>query len=136
MSTLLPYFPNDPQQVERKRHIGNDMVVIIFKEGNFPFNPSLIHSQFPHIYLLIQLSGIVNGIPQFQFQTLRHTDVPEFGPPTPSGVIPANSPALKSFILTKVINGENAALKAPTFANKLRRTRQETLKLMITPVSK
>ena len=31
VSTLLPFFPADPQQVERKRHIGNDLVVIIFQ---------------------------------------------------------------------------------------------------------
>jgi RAP1 GTPase activating protein 1 len=46
VSTMIPHTPNDTQQVERKRHIGNDIVVIIFKEGNTPFNPSLIRSHF------------------------------------------------------------------------------------------
>ena len=46
VSTLIPYYPKDEQQVERKRHIGNDIVVIIFKEGNTPFDPMCIRSQF------------------------------------------------------------------------------------------
>jgi len=47
VSTLLPFFPDDPQQVERKRHLGNDVVLIIFREEpNEPFSPLTIRSQF------------------------------------------------------------------------------------------
>jgi len=46
VATLLPYNPSDPQQVCKKRHIGNDVVVIIFKENNIPFDPLAIRSQF------------------------------------------------------------------------------------------
>ena len=46
VSTLIPYTPGDQQQVERKRHLGNDIVVILFKEGNTPFDPLVIRSQF------------------------------------------------------------------------------------------
>jgi len=30
VSTLLPFTPNDEQQIERKRHLGNDVVMIVF----------------------------------------------------------------------------------------------------------
>jgi len=36
-------------KVERKRHLGNDVVLIIFREAgenNVPFNPKVIRSQF------------------------------------------------------------------------------------------
>lgn len=33
VSTYIPYYSKDQQQVERKRHIGNDVVVIIFRDG-------------------------------------------------------------------------------------------------------
>lgn len=46
VSTMLPFNPNDEQQVCKKRHIGNDVVVIIFKENNIPFDPLCIRSQF------------------------------------------------------------------------------------------
>lgn len=46
VAPFLPFNPLDPQQLERKRHIGNDVVVIIFKEGNQKFDPKIIPTQF------------------------------------------------------------------------------------------
>lgn len=40
---MLPYTPDDPQQLARKRHLGNDVVVIIFQEV----------SQFALIWLIV-----------------------------------------------------------------------------------
>jgi hypothetical protein len=39
MFHVAPYLnasPSDPQQLGRKRHIGNDVVTIVFYEGNSP----------------------------------------------------------------------------------------------------
>ena len=33
VSTFIPYTEDDDQQLGRKRHLGNDIVVIIFQEG-------------------------------------------------------------------------------------------------------
>lgn len=41
-----------PLQVERKRHIGNDIVTIVFQEGDdasSSFKPSMIRSHFTRI---------------------------------------------------------------------------------------
>lgn len=49
VSTMLPYSKNNPQQLERKRHIGNDIVNIIYTDDpSFidTFNPNCIKSQF------------------------------------------------------------------------------------------
>jgi hypothetical protein len=46
VSTLLPYYPRDEQQVERKRHLGNDIVVIVFLEPGAQFTPRLMTTQF------------------------------------------------------------------------------------------
>ncbi|KAI4577578.1 hypothetical protein MJT46_003413 [Ovis ammon polii x Ovis aries] len=49
VSTMLPYSKENKQQVERKRHIGNDIVTIVFQEGEEPspaFKPSMIRSHF------------------------------------------------------------------------------------------
>lgn len=54
VSTLLPQ-SGDKQQVERKRHIGNDIVNIVFVDDPaqvLTFDPSLIKSQFTRILLL------------------------------------------------------------------------------------
>lgn len=58
VSTLLPFTPNDPSQIQRKRHIGNDIVTIIFQEENTPFHPSMIKSSFLHVFLVIQPTQI------------------------------------------------------------------------------
>ncbi|KAB0406910.1 hypothetical protein E2I00_002040 [Balaenoptera physalus] len=55
VSTMLPYSKENKQQVERKRHIGNDIVTIVFQEGEEPspaFKPSMIRSHFTRILSL------------------------------------------------------------------------------------
>lgn len=51
-------------QVERKRHIGNDIVTIVFQEGEEPspaFKPSMIRSHFTRILGLRGRSRLAGG---------------------------------------------------------------------------
>ena len=55
VSTMLPYSINDKQQLTRKRHIGNDLVTIVFQEaGSLPFSPKTIRSQYQHIFIVVR----------------------------------------------------------------------------------
>jgi RAP1 GTPase activating protein 1 len=54
VSTLLPHSNKDDQQLEKKRHIGNDRVAIIFQEENSYFSPSMINSRLLHVFIVIQ----------------------------------------------------------------------------------
>lgn len=80
VSTMLPYTPNNKQQVSqvfktripvscvldltsvlhhlqllRKRHIGNDIVTIVFQEpGAKAFSPKNIRSHFQHVFVVVQ----------------------------------------------------------------------------------
>jgi hypothetical protein len=46
VSTMLPYLPADPKQLARKKHIGNDRCVIIFRDGeSAPLHPAIIASK-------------------------------------------------------------------------------------------
>lgn len=65
VSTLLPFTPNDSSQIQRKRHIGNDIVTIVFQEDNTPFHPSMIKSNFLHVFLVIQPAQ-VRSIPCYK----------------------------------------------------------------------
>lgn len=48
-------------QVERKRHIGNDIVNIVFIEGDLSeFSPSCIKSQFTRILFKEQIKSLTN----------------------------------------------------------------------------
>lgn len=42
-------------QLQRKRHIGNDIVAILFQEENTPFVPDMIASNFLHAYIVVQV---------------------------------------------------------------------------------
>ncbi|KAK6304388.1 hypothetical protein J4Q44_G00249740 [Coregonus suidteri] len=56
VSTLLPYTPNNKQQLLRKRHIGNDIVTIVFQEpGALPFTPKTIRSHFQHVFIIVRV---------------------------------------------------------------------------------
>eukprot|EP01122_Echinamoeba_exundans_P004578 TRINITY_DN1465_c0_g1_i2.p1 TRINITY_DN1465_c0_g1~~TRINITY_DN1465_c0_g1_i2.p1 ORF type:complete len:439 (+),score=92.32 TRINITY_DN1465_c0_g1_i2:1042-2358(+) len=56
VSTMLPYSTQNMQQLERKRHIGNDVVVIVFQDGpTGGFKPSTITSKFNHVYIVVQV---------------------------------------------------------------------------------
>ena len=54
VATMLPFVSTDEQKLERKRHLGNDVVMIGYKEGKTKFDPSCIHSMFNHIFIVIQ----------------------------------------------------------------------------------
>ncbi|EPY83342.1 GTPase activating Rap/RanGAP domain-like 3 isoform 1 [Camelus ferus] len=68
VSTMLPYSKENKQQVERKRHIGNDIVTIVFQEGEEPspaFKPSMIRSHFTRKdarLFVFRLSAVQKGI--------------------------------------------------------------------------
>lgn len=44
-------------QLQRKRHIGNDIVATVFQEDATPFVPDMIASNFLHAYILVQVEN-------------------------------------------------------------------------------
>lgn len=42
-------------QLQRKRHIGNDIVAVVFQEEATPFVPDMIASNFLHAFVLVQV---------------------------------------------------------------------------------
>ncbi|XP_009947917.1 PREDICTED: rap1 GTPase-activating protein 1, partial [Leptosomus discolor] len=61
VSTKLPFTEGDSQQLQRKRHIGNDIVAIIFQDESTPFVPDMIASNFLHAYVVVQLTHGATG---------------------------------------------------------------------------
>lgn len=128
VSTLLPYTPNNKQQLLRKRHIGNDIVTIIFQEPHAkPFTPKTIRSHFQHVFILVrQVAG--PGPTKYSVAVSRSKEVPVFGPPIAEGAIYSKCKAFSEFLLSKVINAENAAHRSDKFRSMAQRTRFEYLK--------
>ncbi|KAM9168579.1 LOW QUALITY PROTEIN: signal-induced proliferation-associated 1-like protein 3 [Mergus octosetaceus] len=129
VSTMLPYTPNNRQQLLRKRHIGNDIVTIIFQEpGALPFTPQNVRSHFQHVFIIVRAHSPCTDNVCYSVAVTRSKDVPPFGPPIPNGVTFRKSDVFRDFLLAKVINAENAAHKSDKFHTMATRTRQEYLK--------
>ncbi|XP_009078420.1 PREDICTED: signal-induced proliferation-associated 1-like protein 3, partial [Acanthisitta chloris] len=129
VSTMLPYTPNNRQQLLRKRHIGNDIVTIIFQEpGALPFTPQNIRSHFQHVFIIVRVHQPCTDNVSYSVAVTRSKDVPPFGPPIPPGVTFRKSELFRDFLLAKAINAENAAPKSDKFHTMATRTRQEYLK--------
>ncbi|XP_068934622.1 signal-induced proliferation-associated 1-like protein 3 [Petaurus breviceps papuanus] len=129
VSTMLPYTPNNRQQLLRKRHIGNDIVTIIFQEpGALPFTPQNIRSHFQHVFIIVRVHNPCTDAVCYSVAVSRSKDAPPFGPPIPNGVTFRKSDVFRDFLLAKVINAEHAAHKSDKFHTMATRTRQEYLK--------
>jgi len=129
VSTLLPFSPANRQQLERKRHIGNDVVVLVFQDGQTGgFNPKTITSKFNHVYAVIQkVQGV--GETRYKFALVSKEGVKPHGPVIPSKEYWKKDDEFRNFLLTKLINSERAAYFAPGFAQT--RTRRLWLKDII-----
>ncbi|KAM9113062.1 signal-induced proliferation-associated 1-like protein 3 isoform 3-T6 [Pangshura tecta] len=130
VSTMLPYTLNNRQQLLRKRHIGNDIVTIIFQEpGALPFTPQNIRSHFQHVFIIVRVHSPCTDNVCYSVAVTRSKDAPPFGPPIPSGGVTfRKSDVFRDFLLAKVISAENAAHKSDKFHTMATRTRQEYLK--------
>lgn len=131
VSTLLPYTEGDPQQLQRKRHIGNDIVAIVFQESNTPFSPDMIASHFLHAFIVIQPLEPNTVNTRYKISVTARDDVPFFGPTLPSPAVFRKGTELKEFLLTKLINAENACYKADKFAKLELRTRTSLLQNLV-----
>ncbi|XP_061682880.1 signal-induced proliferation-associated 1-like protein 3 isoform X2 [Syngnathoides biaculeatus] len=129
ISTMLPYMPNNPQQLLRKRHIGNDIVTLIFQEpGALPFTPQNIRSHFQHVFVIVRVHNPCSENTCYSVAVTRMKDVPSFGPPIPSSVTFRDADTFRNFLLAKIINAENATHKSEKFHTMATRTRQEYLR--------
>uniref|UniRef100_A0A667WLM8 RAP1 GTPase activating protein n=1 Tax=Myripristis murdjan TaxID=586833 RepID=A0A667WLM8_9TELE len=130
VSTKLPYTEGDSQQLQRKRHIGNDIVAIVFQEENTPFVPDMIASNFLHAYVVVQVENACSDNTTYKVSVTARDDVPFFGPALPDPAIFKKGPEFHEFLYTKLINAEYACYKAEKFAKLEERTRSALLETL------
>lgn len=129
VSTLLPLLPNDPSRLERKRHIGNDVVVIIFKDTQpgKPSSPLPIQfaSHMTHVYVVVEIDHARSTDEQvvYRVNIASKDDVPDSEPHLPSPPVFEESDLFRTLLLTKLINAERASYLAAELkmANKRKR---------------
>ncbi|XP_029957304.1 rap1 GTPase-activating protein 2-like [Salarias fasciatus] len=127
VSTKLPFTEGDAQQLQRKRHIGNDIVAVVFQEEATPFVPDMIASNFLHAFVLVQAEEPCGDNTSYKVSVTAREDVPQFGPPLPNPAVFKKGPEFREFLLTKLINAELACYKSDRFARLEERTRAALL---------
>ncbi|KAM4580666.1 rap1 GTPase-activating protein 2 isoform 1-T1 [Odontesthes bonariensis] len=134
VTTKLPYTEGDPQQLQRKRHIGNDIVALVYQEGKTPFLCDVIKSHFLHCFLVvrkIQREEDAGGT-AYKVSVTGREDVPPFGPVIPDPPLFTDNYQLREFLLTKLINAEISCYKAEQFSRLELRTRSSLLESLQT----
>ena len=123
VARLLPYCESDKQQLARKRHIGNDIVAIVFQEEPTPFSPDIISSQFLHAFIVVQPTKER----EYKISVVTKSDVANFGPTLMYQGLYQQSPALREQLLAKLISAEQACYKSNKFLSLEQRTRYSML---------
>eukprot|EP01087_Luapelamoeba_hula_P013422 TRINITY_DN3831_c0_g1_i4.p1 TRINITY_DN3831_c0_g1~~TRINITY_DN3831_c0_g1_i4.p1 ORF type:complete len:201 (-),score=24.59 TRINITY_DN3831_c0_g1_i4:27-629(-) len=82
--TNMPTEAKDEQQVNKKRHVGNDMVHIVWSEHTRDYEPTTIVSQFndAHIVIYPREDGL------FRIQIFKKGRIGLFGPLQDGAVVP------------------------------------------------
>jgi len=130
VSVMLPFNHKDKQQLERKRHIGNDIVVIVFIDGDTLYRPTTISSRQVHVVLVVKAVTLPDDPGQrcYRLAVVSKDGVPEFGPPLNANGLYKKDEDFKNFFYAKLMNAEKASYAAPILGNKLTRTRTALLK--------
>ncbi|XP_045500814.1 rap1 GTPase-activating protein 1 isoform X2 [Colias croceus] len=136
VAPLLPHTAGDAQQLQRKRHVGNDIVAIVFQERATPFTPDMIASHFLHAFIVVTPVESAEGETRYKVAVTARRDVPFFGPTLPQPPIFRKGREFKDFLLTKLINAENACYKAEKFAELKSRTRTSLLQTLAEKLKK
>jgi Rap/ran-GAP len=63
VASMLPYRVDDlpATKLHRKRHIANDSIVIVFKEGDAPFDPSIVRTKYTQVYFVVEARAAAAG---------------------------------------------------------------------------
>ncbi|XP_064499525.1 signal-induced proliferation-associated protein 1 isoform X2 [Pseudopipra pipra] len=132
VSTMLPFTPRNPQQLLRKRHIGNDIVTIVFQEpGARPFSPRALRSHFQHIFIVVRVHEPCTPHTTYSVAVVRPEETPPFGPALAAGQRFLGGAGLRPFLLAKAINGENAAARGGRLGAMAARTRRQYLQELL-----
>ncbi|PNF15305.1 hypothetical protein B7P43_G01006 [Cryptotermes secundus] len=129
VSTQLPYEKHDPQKLQRKRHIGNDIVCVVFLEAdNTSFSPACIKSHFLHTFILVRTSPRIKRKPtRYEVSVVTRDEVGAYKPYLWEQSVFDKGPMFREWLLTKIVNGERASYSAPKFARMQERTRSQML---------
>ncbi|EDR27377.1 rap GTPase-activating protein, putative [Entamoeba dispar SAW760] len=133
VAPLLPYY-NGEEQLERKRFIGNDIVVIIFKEQSDEhdcFDPRVISSSLNHIFIVItpERNDVLNE--RYKINVVCKSCIKPF-PPFIEDKWYYHSIDFSDFLIRKLINGDRTAITCSPFIERMIHSNERLLKHVVT----
>eukprot|EP01119_Soliformovum_irregulare_P009264 TRINITY_DN224_c0_g2_i1.p1 TRINITY_DN224_c0_g2~~TRINITY_DN224_c0_g2_i1.p1 ORF type:complete len:916 (+),score=295.60 TRINITY_DN224_c0_g2_i1:118-2865(+) len=132
VSSFIPFNEKDTQQIGRKKYVGNDVVVVVFKECSQKLDVNVFASQFNHVFCVVEKSK--HSTPtqtMYEVNFAVKGGVSPFGPFLPSPSIFRAGADFREFLLTKLINGERSSMHAPQF-----RSYSRTKKMLLEDIVK
>ncbi|KAL7716051.1 Rap-GAP domain-containing protein [Entamoeba marina] len=114
---LLPKGSDSEQCLERKRHIGNDVVVLIFFEKTDvkdTLNPMIFNSHFNTIFIIVTPTNDETNV-EYKVTIATKPDIVPFPPFIKQRRYPHHSDFTR-FLISKMINGERTALRSSVFS--------------------
>jgi len=128
VSTLLPFNADDEQKLERKRHIGNDICVVVFVDGQrTPFVPLSINSHFNQVFCIVQVDRTRTDDVYYRVAFCYKDGVNIPAPPLADPPTFRRGPQFRQWLLMKLINAERAAYIGPGFGPLIQSVREEML---------
>lgn len=111
-------------------------MAIVFQESNTPFAPDMIASHFLHAFIVVQPIDPCTPNVRYKITVTARDGVNFFGPTLPNPPVFRKGPELREFLLTKLLNAENACYKAQKFAKLELRTRTALLTNLVEDLHK
>lgn len=131
--TLMPNTGEDNKYLGKKRHVGNDVLCVVFTDQpETSFSPLWIKSQFLYAYILVQvLPASTDHRMKFKVSVICRQEVPWFGPRLSHDGTFNEGDVFREWLLKKIINGDRACYKAPKFASVQQRTRSQIMQCIL-----
>ncbi|GAB1221953.1 hypothetical protein ENUP19_0086G0028 [Entamoeba nuttalli] len=134
VATMLPHVVQDEQKTEKKRHIGNDFCVLIYKEGDDIVDLTSFKSHFNSVFAIVKKIPpelVADHSTQYLVETWRGGDVPEFEPylPVEGSYIPKEF--IREYLLSTMINGQIASYSGSEMKPKMVQARDVCLKNIV-----
>eukprot|EP00727_Mastigamoeba_balamuthi_P005674 m51a1_g1726 hypothetical protein (877) ;mRNA; f:122457-125954 len=133
VAAFIPHKEGDRQQVDRKRHIGNDICVVIFKERGAPgdvVNLGSFLTHFNHVFVVVSPED-VGGETAYRVNVAVKPAVGTAPPYLPDPPLLRKTPELREWFLQKLVSMERAAMQSPHFQSGQVTTRKANLEDII-----
>jgi hypothetical protein len=97
----------DEQQIQKKKHVGNDHVSVIWSEHCTEYDPEVIKSQFNFVHVIIY--PLQNGL--YRIQIKKKDQIPSFGPLVDGALV---SPKLLPLLVRATLINANRVVRVAT----------------------